>query len=68
MSPFFATFCNIVESSQWQDLRLLEDVTEGLAPFVNFNPSVGHLRELFEILVSLCQTLKEDRSVNDRAL
>lgn len=67
MCPFFAIFCNVVESSCWHDLKLLEDVTEGLEIFADFNASVGDLRKLCQTLVSLCQTLQQDRNFDGLA-
>lgn len=55
LCPFFAIFCYIIETSDFSDLQLLEDVTRGLMIFENFNLSISNVRELLNTLVSLCK-------------
>ncbi|KAH8892789.1 hypothetical protein GQ53DRAFT_120380 [Thozetella sp. PMI_491] len=56
LCPFFTLFCNVVETSDRRDFRLLEQVTEGLSMFAENNAAVGSIRELCHTLVSLCRT------------
>lgn len=56
-----------MESSHWRDLKLLEDVTEGLAIFADFNASVGDLRKLRGTLVTLGKTLQQERDADTPA-
>ncbi|KAH7121898.1 hypothetical protein B0J13DRAFT_612556, partial [Dactylonectria estremocensis] len=56
LCPFFALFCNVVETSDRKDFELLESVTNGLSMFAEANASVRNVQEFCNTLVSLSKT------------
>lgn len=62
LSSFFAIFCHVIDSSSHRDLILLEEVTEGLAMFAEFNTPLQRAKDLYEVLLSVCRSRLQDRA------
>ncbi|KAL5116895.1 hypothetical protein ACEQ8H_005247 [Pleosporales sp. CAS-2024a] len=63
LCPFFVVFCNVVGTSNAQDFKLLQDVTESISELVSENKFVNRLHRLCTTLIGLCQPLIQDSSV-----
>lgn len=60
LCPFFVVFCNVVGTSNAQDFKLLENVTNGISTLVTENKYVNRLHRLCATLLSLCKPLVQE--------
>ncbi|KAF2009391.1 hypothetical protein BU24DRAFT_497039 [Aaosphaeria arxii CBS 175.79] len=57
LTPFFVLFCNVVASSNEQDLATLKGVTEELGSLANLSTPIAKLQNLFKSFIDLCEGL-----------
>ncbi|KAJ6113425.1 hypothetical protein N7523_006742 [Penicillium sp. IBT 18751x] len=57
LTPFFVVFCNVVATSNLQDLQLLRRITANLSRIKERNPFIANLHKFLHQFVSLCADL-----------
>ncbi|KAJ5797940.1 uncharacterized protein N7503_007236 [Penicillium pulvis] len=57
LTPFFVVFCNVVATSNLQDLQLLRQITANLSRIKERNPFLANLHKFLLQFVSLCAEL-----------
>jgi hypothetical protein len=62
LCPFYAVFGHVLATVDHKDLSLMEEVSEGLTMFAEFNMAVGKIKTTCEILVSLCKVHFKDQA------
>lgn len=59
LCPFFVIFCNVVYTSDVEDVSLMREVTQGLSPFLDRNIPVSKLHRLCTKFLTLCSPMTQ---------